>query len=355
MFNKYSRPYVIYKKVLNGLLNILTRLILPLRNLNKPISVAYPNILIISHKDKQCGVYQYGVNISEALRKSKKYRFVYCECENKLALDLAIEIHDPVAIIYNYYPDTMSWLNSWVTHSYDTIPQLGILHENTQKKADMTTNQLFDYTLCPDPTLIDRNPVVFKTLRLIHDYTNTKPLPDTVTIGSFGFGSNDKGFERLVDMVQQEFDVAIINFLMPFNDIIDKEGTRFTLATAEQCRKAVYKPGITLNISHKFLTKPELLDFLASNTANAFFYDVKKEHGISSTIEYALAVHRPLVINKCGMFRHVFNAEPSICIENSTIKEIIANGTAPLQPFYGAWTEEKFIQRYEQIIDEVLK
>jgi hypothetical protein len=312
------------------------------------------SILIISHKDRQCGIHQYGGNIAEALQNSKKYNFFYMECSDKEELRLLIDIYKPSAIIYNYFMFTMSWLNSWITHSIP-IPQLGIMHECYQKEADRATNRLFDYHICPDPTIEKRNPIIFTTPRLIPEYTNTKQVPNVITIGSFGFGLKDKGFERLVEVVQQEFDVANIRILMPFNDVIDKKGTKFTLDTADRCFRLIKKPGIQLTITHDFLEKPELLDFLASNTANAFFYDVDKYKGISSTIEHALAVQSPLIINKCGMFRHVFNAKPSICIEDSTIKEIIANGITPLQPFYDAWTEEKFIQCYEQMIDEVLK
>jgi hypothetical protein len=276
------------------------------------------------------------------------------ECSDKEELRLLVDIYKPSAIIYNYFMYTMSWLNSWVTHSIP-VPQLGVMHECYQEEVDRANNRLFDYHIVPDPTIEKRNPIVFTTPRLIPKYTNIKQVPEVPTIGSFGFGLKDKGFERIVETVQQEYDVANIRILMPFNDVIDKNGTKFTLDTAERCYRLVKKTGIQLTITHDFLEKRELLDFLASNTANAFFYDVDKYKGISSTIEYALAVQRPLIINKCKMFRHVFNAKPVICIENSTTKKIIANGTAPLQPFYNAWTEEKFIECYEQMIDEVLK
>jgi hypothetical protein len=54
------------------------------------------------------------------------------------------------------------------------------------------------------------------------------------------------------------------------------------------------------------------------------------------------------------MFRHVINARPSICIEDASMKEIIANGTKPLEPFYEAWSPKKFVRAYDEIIDEVL-
>lgn len=311
-----------------------------------------PTILIVSHKQKQCGIYQYALNITEALQKSSRYSFAYVECSNYAELKNAVSHTNPAAIIYNYYLATMPWLRKEVTRQYK-IPQLGIMHEVTQEEADKATREMFDYHLCPDPTLIENNPIVFKTKRLISPYINSQDIPDIVTVGSFGFGFSDKGFERLVTLVQEEFDRAKIVLHLPFNNVVEQQG-QFAKATAENCRKLISKPGIQLAINHEFLSKQQLLHFLASNTLNAFFYDSHKDRGISSVLEHALAVQRPLAINKCGMYRHVFSANPSICIEDSSLKQIIDNGIAPLVPFYNEWSEANFILDYEQILDRVL-
>ncbi|HLO47167.1 MAG TPA: class I SAM-dependent methyltransferase [Kamptonema sp.] len=309
-------------------------------------------ILIVSHKQKQCGIYQYGVNITEALQKSSRYAFAYAECSNYAELKDAVSQTNPAAIIYNYYKATMPWLTREITRQYQ-MPQLGIMHEVTQEEADKATPELFDYHLCPDPTLVENNPIVFKTKRLISPYINTQDVPNVVTIGSFGFGFSDKGFERLVSLVQQEFDRAKIVLHLPFNNVVEQQG-QFAKATAENCRKLISKPGIELLVNHAFLSKQQLLNFLASNTLNAFLYDSHKNRGISSVIEHALAVQRPLAINKCGMYRHVFSAKPSICIEDSSLTQIINHGIAPLVPFYNEWSEASFIVNYEQILDKVL-
>ncbi|MDO8873974.1 MAG: hypothetical protein Q7V05_14790 [Methanoregula sp.] len=310
-------------------------------------------ILIVSHKEEQCGIHQYALNIMEALKKSTRYSFCYSECSSEEELHDAITTTTPRAIIYNYYPATMPWLTGSITRKY-TAPQLGIMHEVTQEEADKADREMFDYHLCPDPTLIENNPIVFKTKRLIPPYINIKNLPDVVTIGSFGFGFGDKGFEHIVKTVQEEFDQAKIILHMPFNDILDKTGEQHALLTAKRCKQLVKKPGIHLVINHKFLTKQELLDFLASNTLNAFFYERDKHRGISSTIEHALAVQRPLAITKCGMFRHVFSATPSICIEDSSIRQIIDNDIAPLVPFYNKWSEAAFLMDFEVILGKLL-
>jgi hypothetical protein len=310
-------------------------------------------VLFVSHKQKSCGIYQYGINIVRALQKSTRYSFVYAECSNEEELESSITQNNPSVIIYNYYPATLPWLSRKTTSKYKAF-QLGIMHEVTQEDADQASQEMFDYHLCPDPTLIERNPYVFKTPRLIIPYLNTTFLPDIPTIGSFGFGFADKGFERLIETVQDEFDQARIVLYMPFNDVIDRKGKMHALATAKRCRSLLKKQEIQLRIHHNFLPTHKLLDFLASNTLNAFFYDVNKHRGISSCIDHALAVQRPIAITKCGMFRHLWKTDLSICIEDSSLKNIIDNGIAPLVRFYNEWSEDSFILEYEKILDRVL-
>jgi hypothetical protein len=311
-------------------------------------------ILVVSHSEKQCGIHEYGLNIVAALEKSTRYSFAYAECSNEIQLRWAVAQTRPSAIIYNYYPDTMPWLTSEMTTRYK-VPSLGVMHEVTQEKADRATQEMFDYRLCPDPTLVENNPNVFKTRRLIPTYYSRESVPDVVTIGSFGFGFGDKGFERLIETVRQEFDEAKIVLNLPFNDVVSSQLQQRAMAKIKEAGARISKPGIELVITHDFLSKTQLLDFLASNTLNAFFYDTNKYQGISSTIEHALAVRRPMAITKCGMFRHVSSANPSICIEDSSLKRIITNGIAPLEPFYDEWSEPNFILDYERILTDVFQ
>jgi len=308
--------------------------------------------LIVSHTVKTCGIYQYGINITRALQKSLRYSFVYVECSNEQELEQSIIDNNPSIIIYNYYPATMPWLTSQITRKYN-IMQLGVMHEVTQEQADKASTEMFDYHLCPDPTLIVNNSCIIKTPRLIAPYINSTFISEIPTIGSFGFGISDKGFEKLIATVQNEFDRAHIILHMPFNEVIDPEGRYHALNTAQKCRESLKKSGVSLTIHHDFLELHQLLDFLASNTLNVFFYDVNKDRGISSCIEHALAVQRPIAITKCKMFRHVFNTNPSICIEDLSLTEIIKNGVSPLIPFYNEWSEDNFILKYESIIDHL--
>ena len=311
-----------------------------------------PKILILSHKQQQCGVYQFGWNIAEALRKSVQYDFVYAECSSPDEFFSIAGRIAPAAIIYNYYPSTMPWLKRKLMQRCK-VPHIGVLHEVSQRAADSADSSFFQYYIAPDPTLLLKNPIVFKAGRLVSRYDNAYQLPATPTIGSFGFGTKGKEFERLITLVQKEYDEAHIRLHIPFAAFGDSAGSE-ARAIADRCKRLIVKQGVKLSISHDFLSTEQLLDFLAQNTLNAFFYEENKGRGISSVIDLALAVQRPIAITRSNMFRHLLSATPSICIEDQNLHQIVQNGFKPLMPYYKEWCEENLIWDYERIIENIL-
>src|SRR5258706_10385653 len=243
-------------------------------------------ILFVSHKEKKCGVYEFGKNVFKAISQSQIYNFIKIECDSIDNLQNEISIHNPDAIIYNYHPTVLPWITTKVAPklhinniSSILIPQIGIIHEVTQAVGDSATsyrkkfhlggpsrlgNSLFDFYIAPDATLLLSNPIVYKTGRLIPFYKNNFTQPGTPTIGSFGFGTPNKGFEKIVDLVQQDFDKAVIRFNIPFADFGDKDGEN-AKAIAERCKNLIKKPGIKLKITHDFHDQQGMLDFLAQN------------------------------------------------------------------------------------------
>ena len=309
-------------------------------------------VLFVSYKEERCGVYQWGKNILEAIGKSEKYQFHYVEVLNLEELDSYVAKSECEAILYNYHPQTLTFLNPSMPRRYKQI-NIALMHEMTQAEADSMPDRFFQYYVMGDPTLIENNPAVFKTGRLILPYTNTKKAPDVVTIGTFGFSVGSKGYQRLVDVVQDEFDEAVIRVHIPSNGIIDADGAAAN-RHFEECNRRIRKPGIRVQPSHEFLDRDAMLDFLAGNTINAFLYDYLKVAGISSSPDHALAVKRPMVITRSIMFRHLQSVQPPITIEDSSLKEIIRNGFEPLVHLYDLWNEDNLRLEYENILDRTL-
>lgn len=331
-------------------------------------------ILFVSHKKAQCGVYEFGKNIFNILQGSKRYQFIRVECASLVELQATIAEHVPAAIIYNYHPSVVPWLATKLgavlyrnNIASIPIPQVGIIHEITQHVADTAINykkkfllggrsclinSLFDFYIAPDPTLVLRNPIVYKTGRLIPRYRNNFPISSEPIIGSFGFGTPKKGFEKIVQLVQQEFDEALIRFNIPAADFGDKAGVN-ARDIAKKCKALIFKSGIKLSVTHDFLGNNAMLDFLAQNTINVFLYENKNNRGLSSTVDNAMAVQRPIAVSDAVMFRHVLDVEPSICINKNNLKTIIQNGFAPLQKYYNEWTPENLLWEYERILSSV--
>lgn len=311
-----------------------------------------------------------------ALSDSTKYKFVKAECNSFDELLRSIEDHRPDVIIYNYHPSVMPWLCTTISRGIYrnniagiNILQGGIIHEVTQEVADAATayrntwvlgrsqkklNSLFDFYIAPDPTLLLKNPLVFKTGRPLPEYGSPPPPPTVFTVGSFGFATSKKGFKKIVERVQEEFDEAVIRINMPPADFGDANGER-AKTLAEQCKKIVYKKGIQLKISHEFFGEKQLLDFLAGNSMNVFMYEDTGGRGISSTVDNALAVKRPVAVTRCPMFRNILSARPSVCIDESSLKTIFSNGFAPLQKFVKYWDRTHMMWDYERILDKVFK
>ncbi len=333
-------------------------------------------ILFVTHQPKQCGVYEFGKNVYDAISQSQIYDFIKIECDSLDKLQKEINSGDPSAIIYNYHPSVMPWLVTKISKGVyknniagNQIVQIGIIHEITQEVADSATgygnkiiigasqrklNSLFNFYIAADPTLLLKNPLVFKTGRLIPEYKNSMPTPTIPTIGSFGFGTPNKGFEKLVAKVREEFTEAVIRLNIPSADFGDPEGLS-ARKIANNCRELIKNENIKLEISHVFLTDSKLLDFLASNSINAFMYEDTGGRGLSSTVDNALAVNRPIAVSNSSMFRHILNSCPSVNIQKFSLKEIMKNGTQCLQNLSKNWDKENLCWEYERILQTIFR
>jgi hypothetical protein len=309
-------------------------------------------ILFVSHKRALCGVYEFGRSVADALQASRKFHVVFAECGGADDYHAAVAAHDPGAIIYNYHANTVPWIRRGLIGRHRG-PHLGLMHEFTQQDADQFDDSLFDAAIVADPSLLLRNPLVFKTGRLVPRYENRQSLPAVPRIGSFGFGTPGKRFEHLVARVQEEFDEAVIALNIPFATFADPDGAS-ARAIAERCRSAITKPGIRLEIDHKYLSNVEVLDFLARNSLNAFFYEAQDGRGVSSTIDSALAVGRPIAVTRSSMFRHVHHVRPSIIVDNQRLTDIIGRGIAPIAGLVAEWTAENLVWDYERALTSVI-
>lgn len=313
-------------------------------------------VILISHKAEQCGIHEWGLDTYFSLTKSTNYHYIYKECSSSQEVLAAIKQEVPSAILYNCSAGTTPWLTKSLVELIRRmgIIQLGTNHTCAREHPDTAMASILDCELVLDPTSLE-SAFSVPVPRLIKSYPDLLPAPSEFTVGCFGFGMENKGWLELIHRVKSEFSEATINFLIPFNSVVDPGGVYHALPTAVKCRGIELPPGILLNISHQFLSKPELVRWLSGNSLNAFHYLPSKVGGISSVADHALSSGRPLAITKAQMFRHLHSCSPSICIEDRSLREIYEEGTAPLAPLLSEWSETKFVEYIDKRLDLLLK
>ena len=305
-------------------------------------------VLFTTNPPRRCGVYEFGRSTWAALQCSNRYQYLYHEFDEATSADefcSVVERVNPVAVLHNWHPATMGWLSDDILYELRRrMP--AIRHASIVHDAPAPFHWI-DSTVYIDPTHKIQKGEFSVGRRL---WTRAEPAFDSGNIiGSFGFGLGGKGFNRVVQKVNQEFDSATIRLHIPCSEYCDPNGN-LTKAVIEEC-KQLAKPGIHVEVSSDYLSTHDLMNWLAGNSVNCFFYDEFKGRGISSVIDFALSARRPIAISHSNMFRHIVDATPSILIEQSSLKQIIANGIEPLRPFLDRWTDADLVAGYDLAID----
>jgi len=284
------------------------------------------SVLFLNHKVQNCGVYQYGKRVFDILCKDTDINYVYKMVDCYEEYISVLGKHAFIGIIYNYHTSTMPWLNRNTIQKI--IPNIGIPHESPIHLFDKVCDIDPDNK---DPTRVSLPRPIFENIdeliteptvnNDVHEFISKYTDTDIPIFGSFGFGFANKGFDKIVKMVNEQYDNAIIKFVIPLAHFDPDPFTNDK--TSKLCYQTNKKEGIILMISHEFFNTTDLLKFLHSNTMNIFLYDKLLGRGISSTIDYALSVKKPLAISDSHMFRHIYSDD--ICLYKHTIQECIDN------------------------------
>jgi hypothetical protein len=304
-------------------------------------------VLFVNHKQENCGVYQLFKRLTAPVILAHDTYF-YIETNEEWEHDYWVEQLKPDIVVYNFYfsGSTMPWLtNEKVAQQRGRFKQLCLFHEgNIDDKG-------FDLILHQNPVNIDTR--YFNLPRPIPEYLprNQTHMKNVIpVIGTFGFGLGGKGFTRVVETVNAEFDQAIIRMNIPYAHFGDADGTGARWWA--NASKALAKPGIEVIVTHDMLPERRLLDFLANNDINAFLYDDNIGRGISGTLDYALAVHKPIAITKSWQFQHMWN-DVMIIEPDNGLKDIMAAGTAHLDKYHKKWNTQSLIQAFNQAFERV--
>jgi hypothetical protein len=288
----------------------------------------------INSKQKQCGIYQYGLRIYTVLRK--QINIEYHEVGTLEEYLRAVAAIKHRVVLVNYHSILFAFLH--IAYQCPSIKYYYIWHEGSLGPVRP------GYMLHSDP---DARTGIPRPLPMMCDTQDHPPTDfSNPIIGSFGFGSPSKGFDLIVRKVQDEFDTATIRLVIPFNEAYDQDGN-CAKASADACRLAVTKPGITLEISHDFVTDDEIIQFLSKNDLNIFLYTGdtnNKGRSCSSVVDFALCADRPIAVSSSEMFRHVYKDD--ICAEKRTIRQIIEFGTDHVKALRSKWSHEALTKEF---------
>lgn len=309
-------------------------------------------IFIVNHKIKNCGVYQYGKRVALIASKSKLLNIHYIEADNQLEFQSLVDKYKPSVIVYNHLTGTMPWVNA---DYVELLRKRGIKQGTIVHNVAYST--FFDFYLHQDPNFkTSKNN--YKLLRPLFQYNNNINLQSNqIKIGSFGFGFFSKYYNDLCSYVRDSFinSACQIQLRLHLTHSHFCENSKDIEIIKHHANQIISNSNISLNITTNFISDDELLDFLAGNHINIFFYQKYNDYnGISSSIDYALSVKRPIAICKSNMFSHIWNANPSICVEDTSLNEIINNGFKPLECYYNEWSHENFIKIFEQNINNII-
>lgn len=303
-------------------------------------------ILYVNSREPSCGVHQWGKRTMEAGMKSTNYVSYYIDIDRREELQHWINELNPAAVVYNYYPGTMPWLDASLINSYrHRCKQLGIFHEVPIDALG------FDLMLHQDPTNEDGK--YANLSRQIPTYGLAPYMPGDIIISSFGFGLGGKGFTRLVQVADDACPGSIIRLNIPFAAFGDSTGTG-ARKWADDCRQLLGPNSATqLQITHELWPEEQLVRWISESTVNCFFYDENYGRGLSGTLDYALAARRPIAITKSWQFKHLWSVDDSFLIERRSLPEIIAMGTRHLEKFHTMWSDDKLIACFENAFRRV--
>jgi hypothetical protein len=306
-----------------------------------------------------CGIGLIGHLFGTTLLKHPNFEFVLLYSDDLNEIKNKIREISPSAVLYNYSPVSTPWVDdvSLRQGEFSHIPQARVMHDINQyyiNTYDPNNNHGWVFNFTSDHILTG-NKYIFPTTRMI-------PAPPTVEykessipiVGYQGFGFQHKGIFRIAEQVAGEFNEAIIRLHIPHSFYGDQDGSQARQRVEEVKQIVSHKPGVEVIASHEFLDIQSIINFIAQNTINCYFYDYMDGIALSSSLDYGISARRPIAVTRSHQMRNVWHLTPSILIENNSLTNIINNGLEPLKPLYELYSEEKFFEDYSKGLEILL-
>lgn len=276
-------------------------------------------VLFINPQLPQCGVHQYGKRFFSIMAENKQLECVYHETgDNSLEVANKSDV-----VIYNVHPGIR---NICLVAPLPMVKakQIGLWHEGPM-------NAQFDAWIVSDPSKESHTSINFigRLLPECHPWhwvESAKQPPHVGVSGFLGAWAPD-----MVRSVLEQIPNAVIRLHLPYSHHMDPNGD-MTRAAVESCRQI--STDTVFDICNDFLTDDQLLAWLSYNDLNSYIRPHTGSLGVSSALDFALACHRPIAINKNPMFSYLHGCKPSICVEDRPLHAIIEDSRISLAPHW---------------------
>ena len=273
--------------------------------------------LFVNTQPAQCSIHESGKQIFAAMDNCPHWDITYVEISDidrqalfqyrKFILHDGTDLGDFDAYVINYHDITMRnahRINGELKAGLDpslltalNAPVFGIILEvEPNDPWPRLHEDVFNGYFVIDPTLKYPDPRFIACPRPLplpsnHHYAD----PGRPVIGSFGFPTRDKSFDKIVKAVSEEFDSAIVRLNIPRATFLADDQDRDFEKIAQSCYDAA-KPGIEVIITREFFTDERLIEWCAENTLNVFLY-TRDMPGLAAVTDQAIASGRPLAVS----------------------------------------------------------
>ena len=273
-----------------------------------------PRFLFLNTRAAQCSIYKSGVQIFNALKDAEYWDIDYVEIPN---FDVAALYQGTVVVdgeerepydvyIFNYHDITMRGTENIMSEHFnrlDGVKYSIILEMEPGNPYSRLFSDDFDGYLVMDPTYVSNHERFHAFPRPIAPATVDEYQHQEIpVIGSFGFATQDKYFDRIVEAAAKELNAAKIKINIPKATYADPQDTMFETIKQQCLAKA--RPGIDVVFTREFFSDEELIKWCSRNTLNMFLYD-RHMPGLAAVTDQAIASGRPLLVSRNTTFRHI--------------------------------------------------
>lgn len=299
--------------------------------------------LFINTQKAVCSIHESGLMVYNCIKESQNYTLDYLEL-SPASLGIPADYN---FYLFNYHFSTTGWLD---TKSVKKLPGLKgtIILEVLPNDPFVYCSPFdFDFYCVLDPSMTFKHKKVFVFPRPLDEYNGPLSVQENTfpVIGTFGFATKGKGFEHVVGAVNKEFERAIIRINIPHGTYTDPSH-HYALKLAEQCR-SLSKSGVEVQVTHKFMSKEDLIYWCSENTLNCFLYD-RDMPGLAATTDQAITSERPLAISNNPTFRHIMKyLEP---YPKQSLKDSIRNSAELVKKMKADWSAGSFLSRFEKML-----